>query len=133
MLPHTSIWNVPRKRGLTLVQAPAGTAGGIGQHERRSAVPDVGQDREHFRWSSLLLLTPSTVLLLLLFIGPLAYAFYLGFTNMELIGPRSQHYSFTGTANILRMMHDSSLDVYKRQARRCHAGSASRSCAARSA
>jgi multiple sugar transport system permease protein len=92
-----------------LVQAPAGTAGGIGPNDRRPEVLDVAQDREHFRWSSLLLLTPSTVILLLLFIGPLAYAFYLGFTNMELIGPRSQHYSFTGTANIVRMVHDSSL------------------------
>jgi multiple sugar transport system permease protein len=55
------------------------------------------------------LLTPSTLLLLLLFAGPLGYAFYLGFTNMELIGPRSQHYSFTGIANILRMTQDLAL------------------------
>jgi multiple sugar transport system permease protein len=88
------------------VQAPAGTAGGIGRHERQPAALDLGQDRERFAWSSLLLLAPGTALLLLLFLGPLAYAFYLGFTNMELIGPRSQHYSFTGTANIVRMMHD---------------------------
>lgn len=60
-------------------------------------------------WSSLLLLAPGAALLLLLFLGPLAYAFYLGFTNMELIGPRSQHYSFTGLTNIVRLLHDSSL------------------------
>jgi multiple sugar transport system permease protein len=91
------------------VQAPAGTAGGIGRHERQPAALDFGLDRERFDWSSLLLLAPGTALLLLLFLGPLAYAFYLGFTNMELIGPHSQHYSFTGTANIVRMMHDGSL------------------------
>ncbi len=98
-----------KKKGLALVQAPAGTAGEVGRHERQPAVLDFGQDRERFSWSSLLLLAPGTALLLLLFLGPLAYAFYLGFTNMELIGPRSQHYSFTGTANIVRMMHDGSL------------------------
>lgn len=97
------------KKGLALMQAPAGTARGIRRHERQPAVLNFGQDRERFGWSSLLLLAPGTALLLLLFLGPLSYAFYLGFTNMELIGPRSQHYSFTGTANIVRMMHDSSL------------------------
>jgi len=47
-------------------------------------VPDVAPDHEHFHWSSLVLI-PSAVLVL--FIGPLAYALYLGFTNMERIGP----------------------------------------------
>src|SRR5580692_290788 len=92
-----------------LVQVPVGAAEGIVRHERQAPLLDIGHDNERFGWSSLLLLAPGTALLLLLFLGPLAFAFYLGFTNMELIGPRSQHYSFTGTANIVRMMHDSSL------------------------
>ena len=65
--------------------------------------------RERFRWTSAVLLAPGTALLLLLFIGPLVFALYLGFTNMELVGPRSQTYSFTGAANILRMTHDAVL------------------------
>lgn len=91
------------------MHAVAGAAGELGPHERHPVVRDIRQDRERVHWSSLLLLTPGALLLLLLFIGPLVYAFYLGFTNMELIGPRSQHYSFTGTTNILRMAHDHEL------------------------
>jgi multiple sugar transport system permease protein len=70
---------------------------------------DLRQYRGSVEWTSALLMAPAAALLLLLFIGPLVYAFYLGFTNMELVGPRSQHYSFTGIDNILRMAHDRTL------------------------
>ncbi|HEY6432266.1 MAG TPA: sugar ABC transporter permease [Acetobacteraceae bacterium] len=91
------------------MNALAGTADGLGPPQDPSIALSSQQDRQSLHWTSLLLLTPATLLLLLLFLGPLAYAFYLGFTNMELIGPRSQHYSFTGAANILRMMQDHTL------------------------
>ena len=54
----------------------------------------------------LLLLAPSAVLLLLLFLLPVAYAFYLGLTNASLIGIHAQHYWFTGWSNIHRLLGD---------------------------
>jgi multiple sugar transport system permease protein len=63
-------------------------------------------DREGFRWSSLLMLGPGIALLLVLFVGPVLYAFYIGFTNLALVGSRSRDYSFTGLENITRMFGD---------------------------
>jgi multiple sugar transport system permease protein len=37
---------------------------------------------------------------------PIGYAIYLGFTNLELLGPTAQNYSFTGLANVKRLVHD---------------------------
>lgn len=51
-------------------------------------------------------LMPSVVLLIGLFIVPTCYAVYLGFTNLELLGQYAQNYSFTGAANLHRMVHD---------------------------
>jgi len=51
-------------------------------------------------------LTPAGVILGVLFIAPMIYAIYLAFTNLELLGPTAQHFSYTGTANIDRMVHD---------------------------
>ncbi len=61
---------------------------------------------ERLDWVSLGLMAPSLALLLLLFVGPVLYALYLGFTNLELVGPRSQAYGFTGLANVQRMARD---------------------------
>ncbi|HEY1419764.1 MAG TPA: sugar ABC transporter permease [Candidatus Dormibacteraeota bacterium] len=63
-------------------------------------------DRERFQWSSLAMLGPALVLLGLLFVFPVLYACYLGFTNLELIGSRSHDYSFTGLDNLTRMLGD---------------------------
>src|SRR5258708_2217229 len=51
-------------------------------------------------------LIPAAALLIGLFLVPICYAIYLGFTNLELLGPTAQHYSFTGLANVQRMIHD---------------------------
>jgi multiple sugar transport system permease protein len=51
-------------------------------------------------------LLPSAALLIGLFIIPTCYAVYLGFTNLELLGQYAQNYSFTGVANLQRMVHD---------------------------
>jgi multiple sugar transport system permease protein len=64
------------------------------------------QDRRTFRWASLTLLAPSWALLGFLFLFPIGYAVYLGFTNLELVGLHSQAYSYTGLANVRRMLHD---------------------------
>ncbi|MGH7764239.1 MAG: carbohydrate ABC transporter permease [Candidatus Dormibacteraceae bacterium] len=63
-------------------------------------------DRERFQWSSLAMLTPAVALLGLLFIFPVLYACYLGFTNLALVGSRSRDYSFTGLDNVTRMLGD---------------------------
>jgi len=63
-------------------------------------------DRERFQWGSLTMLTPSLALLGLLFIFPVIYAGYLGFTNLALVGARSRDYGFTGLDNIVRMAGD---------------------------
>ena len=42
---------------------------------------------------SFALLIPAIGLLAALFVGPVIYSFYLGFTNDELLGPTSKHFS----------------------------------------
>jgi multiple sugar transport system permease protein len=52
------------------------------------------------------MLAPGLVLMLVLFLGPVLYAFYIGFTNLALVGSRSRDYSFTGLDNVVRMLGD---------------------------
>jgi multiple sugar transport system permease protein len=63
-------------------------------------------DKKRFSWSSIPLLIPAIGLLAALFVGPVIYSFYLGFTNDELLGPTSKHFSFTGAANLHRLADD---------------------------
>ncbi len=51
-------------------------------------------------------LSPAAALLGVLFIAPMAYAIYLAFTNLELLGPTASHFQFTGWANLDRAIHD---------------------------
>src|SRR5579884_617615 len=64
------------------------------------------QDRVRFQLNSIPLLLPAVLLLVLLFLGPVIYSFYLGFTNLDLIGPTSLHWHFTGLANVKQLGHD---------------------------
>jgi multiple sugar transport system permease protein len=74
---------------------------------RRGAVAPAGiRERQRLRASTLAWLTPASALLIGLFLVPIGYAIYLGFTNLELLGPTAQNYSFTGLANVRRMIHD---------------------------
>jgi multiple sugar transport system permease protein len=68
--------------------------------------PAVTQERQRLKASTLAWLTPAAALLIGLFLVPIIYAIYLGFTNLELLGPTAQNYSFTGLANVQRMIHD---------------------------
>ena len=63
-------------------------------------------DRERFQWSSLVMLFPALALLAVLFVFPVFYACYLGFTNLALVGSRSRDYDFTGLDNVTRMLGD---------------------------
>jgi multiple sugar transport system permease protein len=83
------------------LQANAAVAAG-------AAEPPSGKrlDRARFSWVSIPLLLPAIALLAVLFVGPVIYAFYLGFTNLQLIGPTSRTYNFTGMANVTRLIHD---------------------------
>src|ERR1700751_3981499 len=67
---------------------------------------DSRQDRRTFQWDSLLLLAPSAGLLGLLFVFPIGYAVYLGFTNLQLVGINANNYWWTGLTNVRRMAHD---------------------------
>jgi multiple sugar transport system permease protein len=64
------------------------------------------QDRRTLQWGSLILLAPSVALLGVLFLLPIGYAVYLGFTNLQLVGLNAQNYWWTGLTNVRRMAHD---------------------------
>ena len=78
-----------------------------------ATVPDVAklwktrQDKTRFQWSSLALLSPAFILLIVLFLIPMAYAIYLGLTNLTLVGPDALKWGFTGTQNLVRLKEDS--------------------------
>jgi multiple sugar transport system permease protein len=63
-------------------------------------------DRQRYQWQSLPLLVPALALLLVLFLFPIAYAGYLGLTNLQLIGPSAINYRFTGFWNVQRLGRD---------------------------
>jgi multiple sugar transport system permease protein len=63
------------------------------------------QDRPDFL--ALLLLLPTILLLLILFVGPVVFAFYLGFTNIRLIGPTAIHFHLNGLVNLRHLYGDS--------------------------
>jgi len=52
------------------------------------------------------MLAPAVALLGVLFVFPVLYACYLGFTNLALVGSRSRDYTFTGLDNVTRMFGD---------------------------
>ena len=64
------------------------------------------QDKERFQWSSLALMTPAFGLLIILFLIPMGYAVYLGFTNLTLVGPTSVQWGYTGLQNLSRLRQD---------------------------
>jgi len=63
-------------------------------------------DKARFNPASLVLLSPAGILLLGLFLAPVVYAIYLGFTNLQLIGLHAVNYRFTGWANVNTLLHD---------------------------
>jgi multiple sugar transport system permease protein len=64
------------------------------------------KDKARFQWSSLALLSPAFALLIILFLIPVGYAVYLGFTNLTLVGPTAVKWGFTGMANLQRLGSD---------------------------
>ncbi|HTZ22733.1 MAG TPA: sugar ABC transporter permease [Streptosporangiaceae bacterium] len=63
-------------------------------------------DKQRLKAGTIGWLLPAWALVTGLFLVPIGYAIYLGFTNLELLGPTAQHYNFTGLANLDRMVHD---------------------------
>jgi multiple sugar transport system permease protein len=59
-----------------------------------------------FEAVSLVFMSPAGLLLFLLFLAPVGYSFYLGLTNLQLIGPNSVHFRFTGLFNVSAMLRD---------------------------
>ena len=74
---------------------------------RRRELPKTARrDVVHFQWGSAGLLLPAFALLVALFLIPTGYAFYLGLTNLTLIGPTAVTHHFTGLANVNRLLND---------------------------
>jgi multiple sugar transport system permease protein len=71
-----------------------------------TAAPAAAADRNRLSVLTLGWLTPAAALVTGLFLVPIGYAIYLGFTNLQLLGPNAQNYWFTGFANVDRMVHD---------------------------
>jgi multiple sugar transport system permease protein len=92
---------------MTGVAGPVPAVAGAGPRPGRPDEPAGRRgDRQRFEWSSLVLLGPSLILLAVLFVIPVIYAFYLGFTNLELVGPNAVNWHFTGAQNLQRLGSD---------------------------
>ncbi|ANM14444.1 MULTISPECIES: carbohydrate ABC transporter permease [unclassified Rhizobium] len=76
-------------------------AGSAGPSQRRERL-----DKPRVETISFVLLAPSAFLLVVLFLGPVFYAIYLGFTNLQLIGIHAINYRFTGLGNVAFMLGD---------------------------
>jgi multiple sugar transport system permease protein len=83
-----------------------GAPGALIPGGRRRVPTGARLDRERFQWGSIALLLPALVLLVGLFLIPVGYAFYLGFTNLRLVGPTALNYHFTGLSNLHQLGSD---------------------------
>jgi multiple sugar transport system permease protein len=63
-------------------------------------------DGRRFDPASLVFLSPAGLLLFVLFLAPIGYAFYLGLTNLQLIGLHATNFWFTGWFNLRSMLRD---------------------------
>lgn len=77
----------------------------VAERPATEAVAQVA-DKQRLKTATIGWLLPAWALVTGLFLVPIGYAIYLGFTNLELLGPTAQHYNFTGLANLDRMVHD---------------------------
>src|SRR5262245_5535786 len=90
------------------------TSEAVASTERRPKVANpapsspTGQrlDRQRMQRTSIPLMLPAAILLIVLVVGPIIYSFYLGFTNLKLVGPTARHHRFTGLDNINRLIGD---------------------------
>lgn len=64
-------------------------------------------DRARFNVATIPLLTPALVLLVGLFLFPIAFAVYLGFTNLQLVGLHAIRFWWTGLDNLNFLLGDS--------------------------
>jgi multiple sugar transport system permease protein len=80
---------------------PPGTAP---KHAPGSSGPR--HDQRKLEWRGLVLLAPGAIVLAVMFIGPVVYAIYIGFTNLQLLGPTAQHFQFTGLSNLRQLVKD---------------------------
>ncbi len=63
-------------------------------------------DKRRFEWGSSALLLPAGILIGAVFVYAVIYSFYIGLTNLSLLGPKAVAYNFTGAANLIRMVND---------------------------
>ncbi|WP_141397958.1 carbohydrate ABC transporter permease [Rhizobium phaseoli] len=94
-----------RERSMRVDGGPASAAGP--QEAHGSVGPGrVRLDQPRVDPISFVLLSPAALLLGTLFLGPVLYAVYLGFTNLQLIGIHAINYRFTGLSNVAFLLND---------------------------
>lgn len=64
------------------------------------------QDAPRVEWAGLGLLSPAVILLVVLFLAPVALAVYFGLTDLKLIGPGASNYAFRPSVNLTQAIHD---------------------------
>lgn len=88
-------------------QGPVATTGPqVGSNTGNQARARVRLDEPRVNPISFVLLAPAALLLGTLFLGPVLYAIYLGFTNLQLIGIHAINYRFTGLSNVAFLLND---------------------------
>ncbi|OWV81691.1 ABC transporter permease [Rhizobium sp. R634] len=95
------------KHSLSANQEPVILTGSKAERSRVSQ-PSAGVRLDEPRVDpvSFALLSPAALLLGTLFLGPVIYAIYLGFTNLQLIGIHAVNYRFTGLSNVAFLLGD---------------------------
>ncbi|KJF70346.1 carbohydrate ABC transporter permease [Agrobacterium arsenijevicii] len=96
---------------MTLKRASSAVGGPVYQTgPQNDANPDAARhtrlDQPRVNPISFVLLSPAAALLGALFLGPVTYAVYLGFTNLQLIGIHAINYRFTGFTNVAFLLGD---------------------------
>ncbi|CAN7687943.1 sugar ABC transporter permease [Pararhizobium sp. LjRoot235] len=95
------------KHSMSANQGPVATTGPqVGSNTGNQARARVRLDEPRVNPISFVLLAPAALLLGTLFLGPVLYAIYLGFTNLQLIGIHAINYRFTGLSNVAFLLND---------------------------
>ena len=95
------------KHSMSANQGPVTATGPqVGSNMSIQARARVRLDEPRVNPISFVLLSPAALLLGTLFLGPVLYAIYLGFTNLQLIGIHAVNYRFTGLSNVAFLLND---------------------------
>ncbi|MDK4736976.1 sugar ABC transporter permease [Rhizobium sp. CNPSo 3490] len=95
------------KHSLSTTQEPVTLTGSKAERSRvNQSSARVRLDEPRVDPVNFALLSPAALLIGTLFLGPVIYAIYLGFTNLQLIGIHAVNYRFTGLSNVAFLLGD---------------------------